>query len=105
MDSKTSVKLEILEYISSYGKNIFRNWLGSLDTKVRARIQARLFRIETGNLGEYKSLGKAYLNSDLILDLDTESIIVVLRKEQYCFYWVEQRKHRRRILRKRTVNV
>lgn len=33
-------------------------WLAGLDTATRARIQARVLRFETGNLGDWKSLDK-----------------------------------------------
>jgi putative addiction module killer protein len=35
----------------------FRDWLKSLDIGVQARIQARVLRFETGNLGDHKSVG------------------------------------------------
>ena len=51
------MKLTIREYLSADGKNIFREWLEGLDIATRARIQARIFRFETGNLGDHKSVG------------------------------------------------
>ena len=39
-------------------RNPFREWLGRLDRSVRARIQARIYRFETGNLGDHKSVGE-----------------------------------------------
>lgn len=49
--------LTIREYLTADGKNPFREWLNSLSLAVRARIQARVFRFETGNLGDHKSVG------------------------------------------------
>ena len=49
--------LTIREYITANGRNPFREWLESLDRKVRARIQARVLRFEQGNLGDHKNLG------------------------------------------------
>jgi putative addiction module killer protein len=50
-------KYEIREYVTSEGKNPFRSWIVTLNPTVRARIQARVFRIEEGSLGDYKSVG------------------------------------------------
>ena len=38
-------------------ESVRRKWLDDLDTKTRARIQARVLRVEQGNLGDCKSLG------------------------------------------------
>jgi putative addiction module killer protein len=51
------MKVTIREYVTAEGKNHFREWLGTLDVAVRARVQARIFRFETGNLGDHKSIG------------------------------------------------
>ena len=51
------MKLIIREYITPRGKNPFRDWLKSLDLRVQARIQARVLRFESGNLGDHKSVG------------------------------------------------
>lgn len=45
------------EYVSLAGRNHFRDWLEELDVSIRARVQARLFRVELGNLGDAKSVG------------------------------------------------
>ena len=54
---KPSRTYQVLEYVSEEGKNPYRVWLDSLDTPVKARIQARVFRFESGNLGDYKPVG------------------------------------------------
>jgi len=51
------MKLRVREYVTAEGKNPFREWLNMLDVSVRARVQARIFRFETGNLGDHKSVG------------------------------------------------
>jgi putative addiction module killer protein len=51
------MKLTIREYLSADGKSYFREWLDTLDVPVRARIQARVFRFEMGNLGDHKAIG------------------------------------------------
>jgi putative addiction module killer protein len=51
------VRLVVREYLTEYGENPFRAWLGTLDTTARTRIQARVLRFETGNLGDHKSVG------------------------------------------------
>ncbi|MFW6332664.1 MAG: type II toxin-antitoxin system RelE/ParE family toxin [Thermodesulfobacteriota bacterium] len=51
-------KIEILEYITSDGKNPFHHWLRSLKDQVaRARIRVRLNRVRLGNFGDCKSVG------------------------------------------------
>ena len=52
------MKLTISEYVSADGRNYFREWLDSLTVPVKARIQARVLRFETGNLGDHKSVGE-----------------------------------------------
>jgi len=49
--------LRIEEYLSPNGESPFRKWLDGLDLSVKARIQARVLRFETGNLGDHKPLG------------------------------------------------
>jgi putative addiction module killer protein len=51
------MKLTVREYVSFDGRSNFREWLDSLAIPVKARIQARIFRFELGNLGDYKSAG------------------------------------------------
>ena len=47
----------IREYLTADGRNVFRDWLKTLDGAVRARIQARVLRFELGNLGDHKHVG------------------------------------------------
>ncbi|MEH1792978.1 type II toxin-antitoxin system RelE/ParE family toxin [Nostoc sp.] len=50
---------EIRNYLTVDGKNIFDEWLDSLrDRRAKAKIRARLDRIEDGNLGDCKSVGE-----------------------------------------------
>ncbi len=48
----------VREYVDESGRIPFRDWLGELDTSVRARVQARVLRFETGNLGDHKEVGE-----------------------------------------------
>jgi putative addiction module killer protein len=52
------MKLTIREYVDARGTCPFRSWLNRLDTKTRARIQARVLRFETGNPGDQKPVGE-----------------------------------------------
>jgi putative addiction module killer protein len=55
-------KYSIEEYVSVNGTNHFRTWFNSIkDIKTRARIQARLLRVELGNLGDCKFLGEGVM--------------------------------------------
>jgi putative addiction module killer protein len=47
----------VREYLTADGRNPYRQWLGTLDRAVRARIQARVLRFELGNVGDHKSVG------------------------------------------------
>ena len=51
------MKLTIREYLTPDGRSPFRDWLDALDVSIRARIQARVLRFETGNLGDQKAVG------------------------------------------------
>jgi putative addiction module killer protein len=48
----------VREYVDGQGRSPFRDWLGRLDTVTRARIQARILRFETGNLGDHRAVGR-----------------------------------------------
>ena len=49
---------EIRNYLKPDGIDIFSEWLESLrDRKAKAKIRARLDRVEDGNLGDSKSVG------------------------------------------------
>ncbi|MFN6514517.1 MAG: type II toxin-antitoxin system RelE/ParE family toxin [Nostoc sp. CreGUA01] len=50
---------EIRNYLTVDGKNVFDEWLDSLrDRRAKAKIRARLDRVEDGNLGDCKSVGE-----------------------------------------------
>ena len=50
---------EIRNYLTADGRNPFDQWLISLrDRRGKAKIRARLDRVEDGNLGDYKSVGE-----------------------------------------------
>ena len=46
----------VREFLDESGRSPFRAWLDSLDKSTRARVQARILRFETGNLGDHKDL-------------------------------------------------
>ncbi len=50
---------EIQNYLTAEGRSPFEEWLNALrDITARARIRNRLKRIESGNLGNYRSVGE-----------------------------------------------
>ena len=51
-------RFTVLEYVDTDGKCPFRDWLCDLPVAVRARIQVRILRFESGNLGDCKSVGE-----------------------------------------------
>ena len=49
--------VEIRHYLTSSGKNVFKEWLDSLrDVRAEARIAARIARLAAGNFGDCKPL-------------------------------------------------
>lgn len=60
------MKLAIKEYVSADGRRYFREWLDSLSIPIRARIQARILRFETGNLGDHKSVGEGVWEARIV---------------------------------------
>ncbi|HEY3496976.1 MAG TPA: type II toxin-antitoxin system RelE/ParE family toxin [Polyangiaceae bacterium] len=49
--------LTVREYLDDSGRSPFRNWLDELDRATKARVQARVLRFESGNLGDHKQVG------------------------------------------------
>jgi putative addiction module killer protein len=78
--------LHVREYLTRDGSNPFREWLGTLDIAVRARVQARVLRFELGNLGDHKSVGSGVWEARLAFGpgyriyfgKDEESVILLL---------------------------
>lgn len=78
--------LTVREYLTADGKSPFRAWLQSLTVAVRARIQARVLRFESGNLGDHKSVGSGVWEARVMfgpgyriyVGKDGNSIIVLL---------------------------
>lgn len=56
----------VREYETADGRVPFRDWLATLDRATRARVQARVFRFETGNLGDHKGVGGGVQEARLI---------------------------------------
>lgn len=48
---------EVIEYLTSDGKNLYRFWLNSLSQDIKARIESRVLRFSNGNFGDSKFLG------------------------------------------------
>lgn len=48
---------ELEVYQTKSEKEPFTEWIGSLDTTVRAKARARIKRVQAGNLGDCKSVG------------------------------------------------
>ena len=53
---------EVIFYITEEDERPFELWLASLrDRQARARIKARLDRVENGNFGDYKPVGSGVM--------------------------------------------
>jgi len=59
------VAFVVREYVEDSGRIPFRDWLTALDKATRARVQARILRFETGNLGDHKDVGAGVLEARL----------------------------------------
>jgi len=55
----------VREYVEESGRIPFRDWLIVLDKATRARVQARILRFESGNLGDHKDVGAGVLEARL----------------------------------------
>jgi hypothetical protein len=67
---------EIQRYTAPDNRVPFEEWFEALkDVNAQAKIISRLNRITDGNLGDYRSVGKAYGNSKSIMALAIESIL------------------------------
>ena len=78
---------EILLYETDGGRVPFSDWLDSImDRRIRAKIDARLTRVESGNLGQHRSVGGGVIELKLhfgpgyriYLGQDGESIVILL---------------------------
>ncbi|MEM7589616.1 MAG: type II toxin-antitoxin system RelE/ParE family toxin [Myxococcota bacterium] len=47
----------VYEYVDAQGDKPWRQWLETLDTSVRARVQVCIWRVQEGNLGDHKAVG------------------------------------------------
>jgi putative addiction module killer protein len=54
---------QVLEFLTAGSRSPYREWLDGLDMTVRARIQARILRFETGNLGDHRAVGDGVCES------------------------------------------
>ena len=50
--------IEVLHYVSEDGADHFDRWFRNQSSDARARIQARIDRVELGNFGDHKSVGE-----------------------------------------------
>lgn len=49
--------MEIKEYVTASGRNLFRTWVDRLDKPVQVRIYTRIRRMQQGNFGKGRHLG------------------------------------------------
>ena len=50
--------VEVLHYASEDGADHFDRWFRNQSSEARARVQTRIDRVELGNFGNHKSVGK-----------------------------------------------
>ncbi|HXC53308.1 MAG TPA: type II toxin-antitoxin system RelE/ParE family toxin [Candidatus Limnocylindrales bacterium] len=49
--------MKVVEYLAEDDRSPFREWLDGLDRAARARVQVRIWRFQSGNFGDHKSVG------------------------------------------------
>ena len=57
---------EVVHYVTREGRDYFDAWFRNQTSQARARIQNRIDRVELGNFGDFKGLGKGV--SELRID-------------------------------------
>ena len=106
--------MDVREYLTADGKNPYREWLDTLDVTPRARIQARVFRFSTGNLGDHKSVGGGVWEARVMFGpgyriyfgKDSAQLVLLLLggdKSTQTWTWPGRRSHGRRIRRANAV--
>ncbi len=78
--------VRVVHFVSEDGTDYFDEWLQDQDAETRARIQTRIDRVELGNFGDHKKVGKGV--SELRIDfgpgyrvyygLDSEKLVILL---------------------------
>jgi len=58
--------LNVVHYVAEDGTDYFGEWLQRQSSEIRARIQTRIDRLELGNFGDHKGVGKGV--SELRID-------------------------------------
>ena len=53
--------IEIREYLDDRGRSPFGRWFDSLDARAAARVRTSLARMEAGNLGDVRGVGRGVL--------------------------------------------
>lgn len=58
--------IRVVHYLSEEGRDYFDAWFRRLPREARARVQTRIDRVELGNFGDHKSVGRGV--SELRID-------------------------------------
>lgn len=58
--------IKVVHYVAEDGTDYFDKWLQRQDTEIRARVLTRIDRVELGNFGDHKGVGKGV--SELRID-------------------------------------
>lgn len=78
--------IKVVHYVAEDGTDYFGEWLQCQSSEVRARIQTRIDRVELGNFGDHKRVGRGV--SELRIDFgpgyrvyyssDGEELVILL---------------------------
>lgn len=66
--------IKLVVYVTDAGKTPFDDWFNSLDTAAALKVRTTLARIETGNLGDVKSVGQGVSERRITFGPATASI-------------------------------
>ena len=50
--------VKVVHYVAEDGTDYFDEWIQNQATEIRARVQTRIDRVELGNFGDHKGVGK-----------------------------------------------
>lgn len=63
--------IAVVHYVGDDGADYFDRWLRRQSPDTRGRIQTRIDRVELGNLGDHKSVGKGVFELRQSRDVET----------------------------------
>ena len=78
--------VQVVHYVAEDGTDYFDEWIQNQATEIRARVQTRIDRVELGNFGDHKGVGKGVYEFRIdfgpgyrvYYGLDSEKLVILL---------------------------